>query len=159
MFYRTALFNSNLAGWQVQHLNDLTYMFYQASSFNQDLCTWRTRLPTTAIATSAFEDTACASTSDPMLLVGPYCAICPNSFLEFSDDVELRNAVLAAEAAGSDCNAIVYQTYGPMNAWKVSRLYFLRETFRDIQGPSFCPPGQLNLNHWNVSQVRQMDGV
>jgi hypothetical protein len=74
----------------------------------------------------------------------------------FLTRIELRNAVLAAQAAGSNCNALVYRRYGPMNEWNVARLTNFDLVFSRIQGGNFCPAGQLNLNNWAVSRVTSM---
>jgi Mycoplasma protein of unknown function, DUF285 len=154
MFSYNPVFNSNLAGWQVQKLSSLNTMFYDATSFNQNLCDWRTRLTSGAVFGQAFQNTLCPSQSDPNpATVGPYCAICPT--LGFQNRAELRNAVIDAQAAGSDCGAVVYQTYGPMDAWDVSRVDSLEEVFHSKPGP-FCPAGVVNLNTWDVSKVTSM---
>ena len=102
------------------------------------------------------------------MTAGPYCAICPTNpptqsptptLSSFAGTGELRNAVVAAQAAGADCNAAVYQTYGPMNAWDVSRITNLDSVFSGMQGPSFCTTAGLNLNNWNVSRVTSMTGM
>jgi hypothetical protein len=109
------------------------------------------------------------STADPTsVTAGPYCAICPAISpapspaptiappVSFADTGELYNAVRAAQASGADCDATVYQTYGPMNAWDVSRITSLDSVFSEIQGPSFCTTAGLNLNNWDVSKETSM---
>jgi hypothetical protein len=113
-------------------------------------------LPSNVIFGGVFAGTACTSTSDPTsVIAGPYCAFCGI----FGNTGELRAAVLAAQAVGADCAATVYQTYGPMNAWDVSRITDLSYLFADINGPSFCTTAGLNLNNWDVSQVTSMTGM
>jgi hypothetical protein len=162
--------------------------FKGAAFFNQDLCTWSTRLPSNVVFQQTFAGTACISTSDPTsVTAGPYCAICPAispalspqpsespqpspsptvspaptiaPLSSFANTGELRTAVVAAELAGANCAATVYQTYGPMNAWDVSRITSLDSVFSGIQGPSFCTTAGLNLNNWDVSKVTSMNGM
>jgi hypothetical protein len=78
------------------------------------------------------------------------------TFSSFSSTPELRLAVFDAKNAGSNCFANVYQTYGPMNAWDVSRLDNLDYVFQQVPNFPFCDGGQVNLNSWDVSQVTSM---
>jgi Mycoplasma protein of unknown function, DUF285 len=178
MFSYAQSFNSDIAGWEVTKLYDLTGMFRYAYNFNQDLCAWRTSLPSYSLFELTFQDTTCASTSDPVsVALGPFCAVCPSlaptpsptpglgtpsptssttTTTKFTSPWELRQAVVAAQ--GADCDAEVYITYGPMGAWDVSQLDNLDSVFNEARGP-FCPPVGLNLNNWNVSQVTSMRGT
>jgi hypothetical protein len=171
MFNNAYRFNSDISGWKVRKLVDLRRMFYDASSFSQDLCAWRTSLPLNPYFEWTFLLTTCANTSDPMSVnLGPFCAVCPSlaptlsptpgpgtpsptssttNTTRFTSTQELREAVVAAQSAGADCDAEVYITYGPM------QLAHLDWIFSGIRGP-FCPPVGLNLNNWNVSQVTSM---
>jgi Mycoplasma protein of unknown function, DUF285 len=79
MFSCAYSFNSDIAGWEVTKLYDLTTMFLGANNFNQDLCAWRTSLPSYSVFESTFSRTSCASTSDPAsVALGPFCAVCPS---------------------------------------------------------------------------------
>jgi hypothetical protein len=67
---------------------------------------------------------------------------------------------VAAEAAGSNCFAAVYQTYGAIDDWDVSAITNLDTVFDSIQGASsFCTTGGLHLNNWDVSRVTSMIGM
>ena len=113
MFGWSRVFNGNIAAWNVQTVQRVDSMFRHALAFNQDvsawnlgnvwtadgfawgatqfaqnLCAWGDRLPSAAIVTDMFSDTACpvltdsglpnafnATISQP-ISQGPYCFTC-----------------------------------------------------------------------------------
>jgi Mycoplasma protein of unknown function, DUF285 len=72
----------------------------------------------------------------------------------FTSQEQLSIALQDALVAGSNCSAAVYQVFGPLNEWDVSRLTSLDGVFSSVLDSQ----GQVNLNSWDVSRVTSMRG-
>ena len=80
MFSGASSFSSELSGWVIDNVVDMSSMFERASSFNSDLFAWGNRLtligasPSTVKVENMFVDSACHNDASPSNFEeGPWC--------------------------------------------------------------------------------------
>ena len=80
MFYGASSFRSELNGWSIENVIDMSSMFERASSFSSDLFAWGNRFtligasPYTVKVENMFLDSACHNDASPSNFeVGPWC--------------------------------------------------------------------------------------
>ena len=72
----------------------------------------------------------------------------------FSENEELRAAILLAAVAGDDEDADVFREYGyPMDEWDVSRVTSFQFAFFQYDGPDF------DISGWDTSKAKSFEGT
>ena len=115
--------------------------------------------PTRSSTRSPTKNPTMSPTGNPTKTPTKNPTMSPSPFKKFTTTAELRSAALAADSSKTNCNAPVYQTYGPMDAWDVSLLNNLDGVFANRDGPFCNSGGPYNLSRWDVSQVTSMVGM
>jgi Mycoplasma protein of unknown function, DUF285 len=170
MFRGNLAFNQNIQEWQLRSLESARRTFNDAEAFNQDLCPWRTFLPQVILYGDTFLNTACPDQSDPFpdSDIGPFCFTCEDVItssptatpvvtdpIPFGTTEELRSAVVAVMAAGTNLMADVFRKYGPIEDWDVSGVTSFDGVFLEYDNVLVADP--YDLSGWEVGQVVSME--
>jgi len=151
VFWRSALFDSDLSKWEVSSVNDMHGMFWSATSFNGDLSTWdvssvQNMYGTFRGATSFNGDISKWDVSSVKDMHGMFL-----SATSFNSDLSKWDVSSARGMYGMFWSAASFNS--DLSKWDVSSVMDMYGTFRG------ATTFNSDLSKWDVSKVTDMHGM
>ena len=147
-FQECTNFNSNISGWDITNVTNISYMFYKASNFNQPIGSWNTSNVTDMYAmfyeASKFDQPIGSwNTSNVTDMGGMFY-----SAISFNQELNLWNTSKVTSMYAMFFKASLFDK--PIGKWNTSNVTNMEYTFREAT--NFNQP----IGDWNTLNVTTM---
>jgi surface protein len=151
MFNSAQSFNSDISGWDVSNVTDMSNMFNSAQSFNSDISGWNVSNVTDMNGMFSFTQSFNSDISGWNVSNVTDMSNMFNSAQSFNSDISNWNVSNVTNMSFMFSDAISFNS--DISSWNVSNVTDMTRLFSNAQ--SF----NSDISNWNVSNVESMQGT